>query len=392
MSGLSRWRKGVLLLALPGLSGTSAVQPRQVEEMHRTHDEASMLAQVSQAVLADEPAEGQARAAPGLMAAARQDEPPPVDQELIRLQLDAVKAEQRDLKAMCEYAAQTNAGDACFLEQLKESCERKGKRLQAQYEVLRAIRGDRRKPTTKFFATMNRVRREIWRGLGPLGRNIVSSLSKDVLSVVISQGQITGQVFRVLLRKHVRHEIQAAAMERLARKEGGTSGQSRACDEKPPSEAAAAAPEAEPPDEEGFRLPGDGIWELGCDEQDPFMLRDMRSNTWEVAIDFGSRTFRGSIDRTVYDRTLRHTSAWTEEVSGVVTEDGYLRGSGTWRLDLREQPIAWTGAIGLDLSHVCIARTLQVDLWLTPDWIRQVGRDVFMAAGGACNGLCLVTP
>jgi hypothetical protein len=392
MGGGSEWRKAVVLLTMPAFFGQSMAGAGPLDEGTRSHDDASMLAQVSQAVLADDPYEDEARVVPGLMAPGTQDEAPAVDQKLIEAQLNAVKAEQAQLEALCSYAAKTNAGDACFLEQLKESCDRKRERLRAQYETLRAIRGDRRKATTRFFATVNRVRREIWSGLGPLGRNIVRNLTKDVVSVVTSQGQITGQVFRVLLRKHVRHELQTAALSRLARRDGTATTSSRACEEKTPSDAAADAPQAPLREAQTFHLPSQGIWQLACDEQDPFMIADMRTNTWELVVDFGSRTFWGNIDRTVYDSVLRDTSVWAERVTGEVTEDGYLRGTGTWKSGMREDPIAWTGAIAVDLSHVCIARTLQVDLWLTPDWIRQNGREMFMTPGGACTGLCIVSP
>lgn len=388
---LRPWWSGILLLGLPLLVLQPVIGSREPDDLHRTHADAAMLAQVSQAVLADEPYD-EARTLPGLMAPARQEEAPPVDQKLIEAQLNAVRAEQAELEALCSYAERTNADDACLLEQLRESCARKRERLKAQYEALRAIRGDRRKQTTKFFAALNRARREIWRGLGPLGRNIVRNLAKDAVSVVTSQGQITGQVFRVLLRKHVRHELQTAAWSRLARRGGAATTSSSACDEKTPVDAAAAAPEAQPQDAEAFRLPGAGVWELTCDEQDPFVIEDIRSDTWELKIDFGSRTFWGSIERSVYDRVLDDTFVWVETVSGDVTEDGYLRGTGNWKSGLREDPIAWTGAIAADLSHVCIARTLRVDLWLTPDWIRQTGREMFMTPGEACTGLCVVAP
>jgi hypothetical protein len=237
------WRKAMLLLVLPLLAGQPLVGIGNAREASlRTHDDASMLAQVSQAVLADEPYEEQARAVPGLMAPVWQEETPPVDQKLIEAQLNAVKAEQRELEALCSYARKAHADDACFLEQVKESCDRKASRLQSQYEALRAIRGDRRKQTTKFFASINRTRREIWRGLGPVGRRIVRNLTNDVMSVVQTQGKISGEVFRVLLRRHVRHELRTAALERVARKLGGAGGPGSDCDQK--------AAVAEPPPEE----------------------------------------------------------------------------------------------------------------------------------------------
>lgn len=158
----SSWRDVPLLMLLPLLVGQPLVgSGGKAEVPSRTLDDASMLAQVSQAVLAGEPEEDEVRSAPGLMAPLPQQDQPPVDQTLIAAQLTAVRAELRQLEALCSNAQEANAKDACFLEQLKESCDRKREKLKAQYEILREIRGDRRKLTTKFFATVNRVRREI---------------------------------------------------------------------------------------------------------------------------------------------------------------------------------------------------------------------------------------
>ena len=57
-ASMSGWRKAMLLLVLPLLAGQPLVGIGNAREASlRTHDDASMLAQVSQAVLADEPYE-----------------------------------------------------------------------------------------------------------------------------------------------------------------------------------------------------------------------------------------------------------------------------------------------------------------------------------------------
>jgi hypothetical protein len=100
------WRKAALLLVLPMLAGQRlvALVDRTPDPSLWTHDDASMLAQVSQAMLADEPYDETAQRAPGLMTAGLLQEEPLVDQKVIEAQLNAVVAEQRELEALCSYA------------------------------------------------------------------------------------------------------------------------------------------------------------------------------------------------------------------------------------------------------------------------------------------------
>lgn len=154
-----------------------------------------------------------------------------------------------------------------------------------------------------------------------------------------------------------------------------------------------------------FQLPTRGILQLTCQHNWEDVFEEYGNPSWQVEIDWESRTFTGTIEATSKEIDGIETIIWNwnEQGSGIVTEDGFLWGDfhngitlsvqyGDNDPNITDQSYDqnWIGAIADDLSRVCFYRIGAVD-WLNLDWNRERGRNEMLEPGsGLCEATCPV--
>jgi len=179
----------------------------QAEGPGRTFGEARALLYLSDALLEGEANLDTAAHVPGLMAPAPVVRQAEGVEEVLGRMIHATKQERNDHDANCRQLKRRyqSAGDQTAVQKLASYCEGERQRLSNRISFLRRLRGgDRRKVLTRFWHSVKRGSTNLWRRIGPLGRNILRKVGDEAFNTVVSGGSLSGEVVRRLAKQAVK--------------------------------------------------------------------------------------------------------------------------------------------------------------------------------------------
>ncbi|MBS3752017.1 MAG: hypothetical protein KGY46_01350 [Anaerolineales bacterium] len=179
----------------------------QAEGPGRTFGEARALLYLSDALLEQEANLDTATRFPGLMALAPVVRQAEGAEEVLGRMIHATKQERNDHDANCRQLKRRyqSAGDQTAVQKLASYCEGERQRLSNRISFLRRLRGgDRRKVLTRWWHSIKRGSANLWRRIGPLGRNILRKVGDEAFNTVASGGSLSGEVVRRLAKQAVK--------------------------------------------------------------------------------------------------------------------------------------------------------------------------------------------
>ena len=179
----------------------------QAEGPGRTFGEARALLYLSDALLEGEANLDTAAHVPGLMAPAPVVRQAEGAEEVLGRMIHATKQERNDHDANCRQLKRRyqSAGDQTAVQKLESYCKAERQRLTNRISFLRRLRGgDRRKVLTRFWHSVKRGSANLWRRIGPLGRNILRKVGDEAFNTVVSGGSLSGEVVRRLAKQAVK--------------------------------------------------------------------------------------------------------------------------------------------------------------------------------------------
>jgi hypothetical protein len=341
------------------------------------------------------------------------DEP---DNATLAFALQAAKDLRNDLDANCSLlmAQYRQADKNCEADRIQSACNEKKAKINAEIGLLHKKRGDRRRPLTKVWHSLKRSGQSVWRRIGPVGRNFLRQVGPEALKIVASGGTLSTDViinlFKHTAKTMIRGRIKKVVFQGVQRMISGQLeiAQAAGVDICDPEEEAKASEDEKTTNEittsEEFKLPDTGVWELSCQHTHDAVLRDYQDINWKLTISWDAAYFEGTINGTSLEIDGNETTKWVwhEEVTGDITDDGFLWGEGTYGqtyshaygsndpfVEERSYDQSWLGAISEDLDKICLFRVgaQQIDL----KWIQERGRlEMLDNPGGLCEGLCIV--
>lgn len=181
----------------------------QAEGPVRTFGEARSLLYVSDAFLEDEANLDTASHVSRLMAPAPVVRQAEGAEEVLDRMIHATKQERNDHDANCRQLKRRyqSAGDQAAVQKLTSYCEGERQRLSNRISFLRRLRGgDRRKLLTRWWHSIKRGSANLWRRIGPLGRNILRKVGDEAFNTVISGGSLSSEVVRRLAKQVVKNQ------------------------------------------------------------------------------------------------------------------------------------------------------------------------------------------
>ncbi len=169
----------------------------------RTLEQATALMYLSDAILLDESDLDIAASSPGLSSFSENVFEVTPAEDILNRMIHAAKMERNDLDANCRLLVSrfTAEGDGCEVKKIQSHCEQEKTKLTNRISLLRKLRGDRRKPLTKFWHSIKRGSANFWHRIGPLGRNILRNVGSDTLNIVASGGVLNGGVIKKLVKQ-----------------------------------------------------------------------------------------------------------------------------------------------------------------------------------------------
>jgi len=179
----------------------------QAEGPDRSFGEARTLLYLSDALLEDEANLDTAAHVPGLMALAPVVRQTEGAEEVLDRMIHATKQERNDHDANCRQLKRRyqSAGDRTAVQKLETYCKAERQRLTNRISFLRRLRGgDRRKVLTRWWHSIKRNSANLWRRIGPVGRNILRNVGDEAFNVVVSGGSLSGEVVRRLAKQAVK--------------------------------------------------------------------------------------------------------------------------------------------------------------------------------------------
>jgi len=183
----------------------------QAEGPDRSFGEARTLFYLSDALLEDEANLDTAAHVPGLMALAPAVRQTEGAEEVLDRMIHATKQERNDHDANCRQLKRRyqSAGDRTAVQKLETYCKAERQRLTNRISFLRRLRGgDRRKVLTRWWHSIKRNSANLWRRIGPVGRNILRNVGDEAFNVVVSGGSLSGEVVRRLAKQAVKSTAQ----------------------------------------------------------------------------------------------------------------------------------------------------------------------------------------
>ena len=193
----------------------------QAEGPVRTFGEARALLYVSDAFLEDEANLDTASHIPGLMAPAPVVRQAEGAEEVLGRMIHATKQERNDHDANCRQLKRRyqSAGDQTAVQKLETYCKAERQRLSNRISFLRRLRGgDRRKVLTRFWHSVKRGSVNLWRRIGPLGRNILRKVGDEAFNTVASGGSLNvGRLVKQVAKSTMRGKLQSMMYDGLAR-------------------------------------------------------------------------------------------------------------------------------------------------------------------------------
>ena len=178
----------------------------QAEGPGRTFAEARSLLYLGGVFLEDEASLDTAVRSPGLMAPAPVVRQVEGAEEILNRMIHATKQERNDHDANCRQLTRRyqSAGDQEAVQKLESYCKVEHKKLTNRISFLRKVRGDRRKLFTRWWHSVKRSSTNLWRRIGPLGRNILRKVGDEAFNAVASGGSLSGGVVRRLVKQSLR--------------------------------------------------------------------------------------------------------------------------------------------------------------------------------------------
>ncbi|MBS3752018.1 MAG: hypothetical protein KGY46_01355 [Anaerolineales bacterium] len=179
----------------------------QAEGPDRSFGEARTLLYLSDALLEDEANLDTAAHVPGLMALAPAVRQTEGAEEVLDRMIHATKQERNDHDANCRQLKRRyqSAGDRTAVQKLETYCKAERQRLTNRISFLRRLRGgDRRKVLTRWWHSIKRNSANLWRRIGPVGRNILRNVGDEAFNVVFSGGSLSAEVVRRLAKQAVK--------------------------------------------------------------------------------------------------------------------------------------------------------------------------------------------
>jgi hypothetical protein len=175
----------------------------QAEFPDRTFEEARSLLYLGDAFLEDEANLDTAVYFPELMAPAPGIQRAEGAEEVMNRMIHAAKQERNDLDANCRQLTRRyqTAGDQEAVRKLNAYCDSERQRLTNRIGFLHKLRGDRRKLFTRWWHSIKRSSANLWRRIGPLGRNILRKLGDEAFNTVVQGGSLGGGVARDILKR-----------------------------------------------------------------------------------------------------------------------------------------------------------------------------------------------
>jgi hypothetical protein len=175
----------------------------QAEIPVRTFEEARSLLYLGDAFLEDEANLDTAVYFPEMAAPAPGVQRAEGAEEVMGRMIHAAKQERNDLDANCRQlqSRYQTAGDQEAVRKLKAYCDSERQRLTNRIGFLHKLRGDRRKLFTRWWHSIKRSSANLWRRIGPLGRNILRKVGDEAFNTVVSGGTLGGGVARDILKR-----------------------------------------------------------------------------------------------------------------------------------------------------------------------------------------------
>ncbi len=175
----------------------------QAEVPDRTFEEARSLLYLGDAFLEDEANLDTAVYFPELMAPVPGVGRADGAEEVMNRMIHAAKQERNDLDTNCRQlqSRYQTAGDQEAVRKLKAYCDSERQRLTNRIGFLHKLRGDRRKLFTRWWHSIKRSSANLWRRIGPLGRNILRKVGDEAFNTVVQGGSLGGGVARDILKR-----------------------------------------------------------------------------------------------------------------------------------------------------------------------------------------------
>lgn len=175
----------------------------QAESPDRAFEEARNLLYLGDAFLEQESNLDSAAYFPGLMAPVRGVQGAEGAEDVMSRMIHAAKQERNDLDANCRQlqSRYQTAGDQEAVRKLNAYCDSERQRLSNRIGFLHKLRGDRRKLFTRWWHSIKRGSANLWRRIGPLGRNILRKVGDEAYNTVIQGGSLGGGVARDILKQ-----------------------------------------------------------------------------------------------------------------------------------------------------------------------------------------------
>ena len=192
----------------------------QAEGPDRTFAEVLSLFYLGDAFLEEEASLDTAVYFPGLMAPIRGFQGAEGAEEMMNRMIHAAKQERNDLDANCRQLKRRyqSAGDQEAVQKLETYCKAERQRLTNRINFLRKLRGDRRKLLTRWWHSIKRSSANLWRRIGPLGRNILRKVGDEAFNTVVSGGSLNvGKLVKQTAKSVMRGKLKSMMYDGVAR-------------------------------------------------------------------------------------------------------------------------------------------------------------------------------
>ncbi|MFO7944308.1 MAG: hypothetical protein R6U51_08440 [Anaerolineales bacterium] len=193
----------------------------QAEGPGRSFEEARALLYVSDAFLEDEANLDTAAHVPGLMAPAPVVRQAEGAEEVMGRMIHATKQERNDHDANCRQLKRRyqSVGDRTAVQKLETYCKAERQRLTNWISFLRGLRGgDKRKVLTRFWHSIKRGSANLWRRIGPLGRNILRKVGDEAFNTVASGGSLNvGRLVKQVAKSTIWGKLKSMMYDGVAR-------------------------------------------------------------------------------------------------------------------------------------------------------------------------------